>query len=334
MNRLRMTLGTLLVSGAALALLNCPSFAGLTPYDAPSVSCVSGGQSELTVKICAGASGAPAGVTIHWEEKSLFDQFGWLDSSDPRLCKLSLSGQPSLQHPGASRWELAANQCQSVLIGDINFDETGVSGQDCGLDPLKCGTEYVFRAFAHAGRGFGRSDWSADVVCSTDPCPSASCTFTQGYWKTHGPGDCVTGNNTNQWPLSGMTLGTVSYTDVQLCQIFNTPAGGNGLISLAHQLIAAKLNLASGASCSVVTSTIAAADLLIGSRVVPPVGSGSLAPSSTSTLTMDLDAFNNGVLAGCPLHCGSSLRIQLSGAGKTVNTPTPTTWGNMKAIYR
>src|SRR5215203_5464126 len=141
-----------------LGLVSSSAHAGLTPFDPPSLSCVGGGQAEITIKACAGASGAPAGITVHWMEKSVYDQYGWLSSDDPNLCALSLSGQPSLQHPGASRWELGPNQCQEIIVGDINFDETGVSGHNCGLDPLKCGTEYVFRAFAHAGRGLGRSD--------------------------------------------------------------------------------------------------------------------------------------------------------------------------------
>src|SRR5215470_11513793 len=152
---------------AALAAVSVPAFA-LTPYDAPTLSCVSSGQHEITLRVTAGASGAPAGVTIQWETKELFDQVGWVD--DERLCKLSLSGQPSLQHPGASRWDLGPGESEEVKIGDINFDETGVSGENCGVDPLDCGTDYVFRAFAHAGRGFGRSDWSDNLVCSTAAC--------------------------------------------------------------------------------------------------------------------------------------------------------------------
>jgi len=42
-------------------------------------------------------------------------------------------------------------------------------------------------------------------------------------------------------------LGAVSCSDQQLLQILNDPAQGNGLIILAHQLIAAKLNIAHGA---------------------------------------------------------------------------------------
>ncbi|MBA2541621.1 MAG: hypothetical protein H0V17_18400, partial [Deltaproteobacteria bacterium] len=72
-----------------------------------------------------------------------------------------------------------------------------------------------------------------------------------------------------------------------------TPVKGNGLVSLAHQLIAAKLNLANGADDTSIADEIAAADALIGSRVVPPAGNGYLSTSSTSSLIGALDGFNN-----------------------------------------
>jgi hypothetical protein len=313
---------------AASAVVSVPAFA-LTPYDAPTLSCVGSGENEITIRVTAGASGAPAGVTIQWEPKDLFDAVGWVD--DDRLCKLSLSGQPSLQHPGASRWELGSGESEEIKIGDINFDETGVSGENCGVNPLDCGTDYVFRAFAHAGRGFGRSDWSADVVCSTQPCPTQECTFTQGYWKNHGPTGCASGNNTNAWPVTSLTLGSVGYTDLDLCSILQNSASGNGLVFLAHQLIAAKLNVASGAQCPAAASAIAAADALIGNLVVPPIGGGFLSPGTTSGLTNTLDDFNNGVLAGCSAHC-------TSGSVKFDSlVPTPTrdmSWGGVKSHYR
>jgi hypothetical protein len=46
---------------------------------------------------------------------------------------------------------------------------------------------------------------------------------------------------------------------------------------------------------------IDAADALVGSRVVPPVGSGYLAPSSTSALNTALTNFNEGLTG--PEHC-------------------------------
>jgi hypothetical protein len=88
---------------------------------------------------------------------------------------------------------------------------------------------------------------------------TGKCTFTQGYWKNHG----------NKWPVSTLKIGTVTYTKAQLLDMLNTPpAGGDALLILAHQLIAAKLNLLNGSVVPVgVTAAITAADALIGSKV-------------------------------------------------------------------
>ena len=129
--------------------------------------------------------------------------------------------------------------------------------------------------------------------CIDQPCGTTGCTLTQGFWKNH------SGN----WPVTTLTLGTVTYTETQLLAILNQPVKGNGLVSLAHQLIAAKLNLANGASGTAISGTIASADSTIGGLVVPPVGGGSLSTSSVGSLVSLLDQFNNGLLAGGPGHC-------------------------------
>ena len=138
------------------------------------------------------------------------------------------------------------------------------------------------------------------------PPPPGVCTRTQGYWKTHGP--VPTGNNSYVWPEAvksgGLTLGTVPYSAAQLLSIFNAqPKQGNGLVSLAHQLIAAKLNIAKGADGSAISATIASADALIGSRVIPPVGSGFLSSAATASLNNLLTQFNEGTLPNGPDHC-------------------------------
>jgi hypothetical protein len=125
-----------------------------------------------------------------------------------------------------------------------------------------------------------------------------ACTRTIGYWKTHGPG--ATGNNSNEWPVTSLTLGTLTYTDTQLKAILNTAVKGNGLISLAHQLIGAKLNIAHGATTpQAVLNAIVAADALIGSKVVP---TDYLSPSVTSTYVNMLTMYNEGKLPGTA-HC-------------------------------
>jgi cysteine-rich repeat protein len=132
----------------------------------------------------------------------------------------------------------------------------------------------------------GGSDQSA--LSGNGSGDDGDCTFTQGYWKNH----------PDAWPVSSLKLGTVTYTKAELIAILQTPVKGNGLIQLAHQLIAAKLNIAAGASDVDIKVTIQAADALIGSLVV---GEAELPTSQTSALNDKLDAFNNGNIG--PGHC-------------------------------
>jgi len=73
------------------------------------------------------------------------------------------------------------------------------------------------------------------------------------------------------------------------------------LTSLAHQLIAAKLNIASGADPTDVQADVSDADTLIDGLVVAPVGSGFLHPSATNSLVSALTDFNEGDSG--PGHC-------------------------------
>lgn len=134
-----------------------------------------------------------------------------------------------------------------------------------------------------------------DNVAYNPTIPGCSgCVYTQGYWKNHA----------SVWAGATVQLGDKVYTQAQLLAIFGTPVKGNGLVSLAHQLIAAKLNIAKGACVPAhVANAITAADLLIGQLIVPPVGGSKVATSLTSTLTGILDKYNNGLSAGGPAHC-------------------------------
>ncbi|HKI06001.1 MAG TPA: hypothetical protein VKK31_28745 [Thermoanaerobaculia bacterium] len=291
----------------AVMLLAVPAFAGkVSKMDKLSMTCGTTSATSINIMACAGPNtGAPAGFSLQWVSADQFalgpdglpgtlDDGTWPDSSSLSLCKASFSGNAN-----GSAYNLGRNACTTVQAGDNLFDDPGASS-NCASIPLECSTDYVFRSFAHANSTLFRSDFSANLTCRTSECIVVDgCTFTQGYWKTHGP--MPTGNNTNEWPVTELTLGNVSYTDLQLQSIFDTPAQGNGLISLAHQLIAAKLNIANGANDSSVAAAVAAADALIGNLVIPPVGSGSLAPSATSSLTATLTSFNEGSLG--PGHC-------------------------------
>jgi hypothetical protein len=138
------------------------------------------------------------------------------------------------------------------------------------------------------------------------PTPSATpgeCVFGFGYWKNH----------PEAWPVTELQLGNVTYTQEELLSIMHEPVRGNGLISLAHHLITAKLNVANGADPSCIQQTIADADALIGDLVVPPVGDGYLAPRDVNALKDTLEAYNEGQL--CAPSCDN----------EGSPTPAPTT---------
>jgi hypothetical protein len=245
-----------------------PSFAQRTPLDPMTVACVGATETTITVRVCAGSSGAPGGFSLQWIKKSDWeagpdgilgtdDDNSWPLSDDPRICKASFSGQAN-----ETRWNLGPNDCRDITVGTLG-DLIVDCGPSCGISTscpggLECGTEYVFRAFAHnePGRGKrGRSPFSEDAFCSTQPCVPPSeypecCTYSQGYFGNNEPteqvpwGDCLP-----------VTIGDSyrSRTFSTVAQVLNfLPAGGQsgqlnsdgtGGGTLAGQTLTLALNL-------------------------------------------------------------------------------------------
>jgi hypothetical protein len=217
----------------------------------------------------------------------------------------SFTGVPTFNVEGTGdAYALASGEAIEVELGQL-FDETGVTATN--TDELAPATEYVIRIRANGGSG-DPSQFSETMVVSSAPL-AQNCTFTVGYWKNH----------PEEWPVTNLTLGNVNYTAAQLLDILNESSSGNKFLLLAHQLIAAKLNIQNGADPSSVSATIANADALIGNLVPPPIGSDDLPNNPTVGYANQLDDFNNGLIG--PGHCGT--------------TPTtPATWGSIKATYR
>jgi len=281
-------------------------------YDSPSVSVKAVGHSKITVTVTAGATGAPDGFAVCWMKYADFENYGDVWPADPNYPGFGWSyftGTPTLNDfSSGADYRLAPFESMTIEIGDLG-DENVTAFVSDAPGELDQSTEYMVCAFAKAGSGWSQSGFSSTLSSSTS-AQGENCTFTVGYWKNH----------PEAWPVGTLTLGSVAYTQAELLSILNEPVGGNGLISLAHQLIATKLNLANGAiPTALVTSTIAAADAQIGALVVPPVGSGYLSPGSTSGKTNILDDYNQGITG--PGHCSE--------------TPAHTsTWGHLKAQYR
>jgi hypothetical protein len=104
--------------------------------------------------------------------------------------------------------------------------------------------------------------------------------------------------------VTELQLGNVTYTQDQLLAILRQPVRGNGLVLLAHQLIPALLNIANGSDPSCIQQTIDEANALIGDLVIPPVGTGYLAPRDVAALAGLLGQYNEGML--CAPSCEQS----------------------------
>ena len=139
------------------------------------------------------------------------------------------------------------------------------------------------------------------------PTPTGVCVLGQGYWKNH----------PDQWPVTQLQLSNVTYNQQELLLILSQPVRGNGLVSLARQEIAAKLNIANGADGSCIAQTLADADALIGNLIIPPVGNGFLRPS---VYERSLSLYNGGSL--CAPSC--QLPPQPTPIGYPSPRPRPT----------
>jgi hypothetical protein len=271
---------------------------------APSLGCAGATGLSIALEVCAGPAGAPGGFSIQRTSVESFvagpdghfgtaDDNGWPEGNEAGICTASFVGRAQF-----SPRELRPNQCVTVDVGQLLAD-SGASTNCSGS--LQCGATYVFRALARGAAAHAGIPVSPNLFCSTLRCSPAvsGCTVTAAYWKDHGP--LPPRGNVNEWGVSSLALGNVVYSDLDLQAILETPADGNGLIALAQQLIAAKLNVANGTDDTDAASAILAADKMIGGLVVPPRGSGDLAIDATWEITEILTGYNEGAIG--PGHC-------------------------------
>ena len=263
-----------------------------------AISYETSAASNIAINVTVGQSGAPAGFSMQWMTLADYVALGnrWPLTSEvpnsqaPSFCKANFSGitPPS----GCIPYNLHPGQNLTVVIGDDSLYDNCAVSSPCSGAPLLCNTAYVFRAFALDSTGQLRV--SETITCATLPCVGGtSCTYTQGYWRNH----------PDAWPVNSLTIGTVTYQAAELMTILDNPAQGNGLVILAHQLVAAKLNIANGADPSAVQQTITDADNMIAALVIPPIGNGYLPPGQTSNLTETLTEYNEGTIG--PGHCNN-----------------------------
>lgn len=155
--------------------------------------------------------------------------------------------------------------------------------------------------------------------------PLLPCPHSQGFWK----------NDADAWPLEELTLGTTLFSKGDAIGVLETPPKGDARLILAHQLIAAELNLAAGAvdvevdgDGTLASEAIAHADQLLADHggllfeKADAVKSSSPEGSEMVSVAGVLDAFNNGAFTrGC------------SDVGVTKTTETPFMGPGQEAVF-
>lgn len=159
-------------------------------------------------------------------------------------------------------------------------------------------TPTITRTFGDLGRVF--------VFHNVLP-PSTGCTLTLGYWKTHNetfPGGAPVDPTWDLLP-GGLAEGTTFFLSAMTWyQVFWTPVGGNAYYNLAHQYMAAKLNILAGADPSAVSAAITSAETLFNTYTPAQIGvlkgSNSLRQQFIA-LAGTLGSYNEGLTG--PGHC-------------------------------
>jgi len=160
-------------------------------------------------------------------------------------------------------------------------------------------------------------DCSANTILTSCLTPSVGCSFTQGFWKTHGcvgpHGKSQYGHNANKIdPLlasGSITLGNrVISTCEQAGAVFQGAQGnqGNAIKRLYSQMLAAMLNIRNGADGSCIAQAIADANAVL--SAADPNGDASgwsgisgANRSAVQAAASTFDQYNNGLL--CVPHC-------------------------------
>ncbi len=130
------------------------------------------------------------------------------------------------------------------------------------------------------------------------PPPGPACTLTQGFWKNHPE---LWDEVADGKPF--LTTSTFYNSGVSYLTIMNTPPkGGNAYLQLAHQFIAASLNVNGG------SSGVAAVDAALAGAAAYFAGAPAGIPNPANpiraqlqTWATTLDNYNNGVTG--PGHC-------------------------------
>jgi hypothetical protein len=126
-----------------------------------------------------------------------------------------------------------------------------------------------------------------------------SCTYSFGFWKNH----------PEEWPVEEIAIGGETYSKDKAIEILETPPAGDATYILAHQLIAAKLNILNTGDDQEIIQTLNVADLWLAKN-----GLGNKPEKSDKKTVVEmagiLESYNIGKIG--PGHCNDEEQDSLS----------------------
>jgi hypothetical protein len=193
----------------------------------------------------------------------------------------------------------------TVVNGSVNVDDTNGlswlfadSGTQTYTRTFRCGEDEGTHDNTATIRETGQSD-DARVTVTCKPPPEPGCTLTQGYWKTHSKYGPAPYDST--WALIGEDAAFFSSGKTWYRAINTSSAGGNAYYILAHQYIAAKLNLAGGTSSTPAVNTALAGAEAFYAAYTPSSTLSKSVRAQVIAYAGTLAAYNEGGIG--PGHC-------------------------------
>jgi hypothetical protein len=175
---------------------------------------------------------------------------------------------------------VATSALAFALNAEADFDASAFVGQQ--INSIK----FVVR-MPFDGTGTLNPSGSISEIDAAFASPAAS--HPPGFWMSH----------PLLWPLSRLAIGGFTYNQTQLIAVLSTPTGGDAVLILADQLIAAELSILNGSAHSSTTDAkigdanalLEGINLLSHARVNPNtlLGSEMIADASY------LDRYDNGL---------------------------------------
>jgi hypothetical protein len=204
---------------------------------------------------------------------------------------------------GPNGWTVCSGDVPTTTTYTVNFGKN-----DSADVNLECGLNTHTNTSTLTTNDTETSTTSSWTINATVECTNG-CTLTQGYWKTHNnefkggaPADPTWYNNTSTLPLGEKTPFFSSGST--WFEIFWMPPskGNNAYLQLAHQYMAAKLNILKGTSApSIVLSAINWAEKEFFPGKTPSMSLTKTQANQARYYASILASYNEGLIG--PGHC-------------------------------